>query len=143
MIPHGLARLCYCGLSGYGSVLNTCAAAPAFWKRYVDNTFMVLPREQVQQFHDHLNSIGPVTVAWTLHTREDWICESAPDRDVEKRRITRALSSSGYPTALVKKNWHLKHSTPLPLLNWTHAKPWSSPFTSSTCQNPSGASSPP
>ena len=48
----------------------------------------------------------------TLLTQADRICVSIPDRDVEKRRITGALSSNGYPTALVK-NWHLKpHSPP-------------------------------
>ena len=165
---NGLPCLCLCGQSGYGRVLNTCASAPAFWKCYMDNTFTVIPRGKVQQFHDHLNSIEPtikftigmeqegsltfldtrvtsnsdtsltttvfrkkthsdqylvfdshhplahkVAVARTLHTRGDQICESAPDTDVEKRGITRALSSSGYPTALVEKNWHLTpHSTP-------------------------------
>ena len=139
--------------------LNTCASPPAFWKGYVDDIFTVLPRGQIQQFHDHLNSIEPtikftiemeqegslpfldtrvtrngdgsltttvfkkkthsdryldfdfhhplahkVAVSRTLLTRADRICESAPDRDVEKRRITEALNSNGYPTALVKKN---------------------------------------
>ena len=153
--------------------LNTCASPPAFWKRYVDDTFPVLPRGQIQQFHDHLNSIEPtikftiemeqegslpfldtrvtrngdgsltttvfrkkthsdryldfdshhplahkVAVARTLLTRADRICGSAPDRDVEKRRITEALNSNGYPTALVKKNWHpTPHSTPPPELD--------------------------
>ena len=54
-----------------------------------------------------------VPVARTLLTRADRICASVPDRDVEKRRITVALSSNGYPTALVQKSWHLTpHSTP-------------------------------
>ena len=146
--------------------LNTCASPPAFWKRYVDDTFTVLPKGQVQQLHAHLNSIEPtikftvemeqegslpfldtrvirnsdgsltttvfrkysdryldfdshhrlahkVAVARTLLTRADWICASVPYRDVEKRRITVALSSNGYPTALVKKSWHpTPHSTP-------------------------------
>ena len=134
----------------------------------MDDTFTVLPRGQIQQFHDHLNSIEPtikftiemeqegslpfldtrvtrngdgsltttvfrkkthsdryldfdsyhplahkVAVARTLLTWADRICESAPARDVEKRRITEALNSNAYPTALVKKNWHpTPHSTP-------------------------------
>ena len=153
--------------------LNTCASPPAFWKCYVDDTFTVLPKGQVQQFHAHLNSIEPtikftvemeqegslpfldtrvirnsdgsltttvfrkkthsdryldfdshhplahkVAVARTLLTRADRICASAPDRDVEKRRVMVALSSNGYPTALVKKNWHpTPHSTPPPELD--------------------------
>ena len=54
-----------------------------------------------------------------------------PDRDVEKRLIIGALSSNGYPTALVKKNWH-QTLLPLPLLNWTHPRQWWSSLTSST-----------
>ena len=148
--------------------LNTCASPPAFWKRYVDDTFTVLPKGQVQQFHAHLNSIEPtikftvemeqegslpfldtrvirnsdgsltttvfrkkthsdwylvfdshhplahkVAVTRTLLTQADWICARVPDTDVEKRRITVALSSNGYPTTLVKKSWHpTPHSTP-------------------------------
>ena len=150
--------------------LNTCASPPAFWKRYVDDTFTVLPRGHVQQSYDHLNSTEPtikftiemeqegslpfldtrvtrnsdgsltttvfrkkthsdryldfdshhplahkVAVARTLITQADWICVSVLDRDVEKRRITGALSSNCYPTALVKKNWH-QRPTPLPPL---------------------------
>ena len=43
------------------------------------------------------------------------IWTSIPDRVVEKRPITGALSSNGYPIALVKKNWHLKPHSPTPL----------------------------
>ena len=57
-------------------------------------------------------------MAQTLLTRADRICASAPDRNVEKRRVTVALSSNGYPTALVKKNWHpTQHPTPPPELD--------------------------
>ena len=42
-----------------------------------------------------------VAVAQTLLTQADQICASIPDRDVKKRQITGALSSSGYPTAQV------------------------------------------
>jgi len=30
---------------------------PPFWKRYVDDTCMALPLDQVQAFHNHLNSV--------------------------------------------------------------------------------------
>ena len=64
-------------------------------------------------FDSHHPLAHKVAVARTLLTRADHICGSAPDRDVEKRRITEALNSNGYPTALVKKNWHpTPHSTP-------------------------------
>ena len=64
-------------------------------------------------FDSHYPLAHKVAVARTLLTRADWICASVPDMDVEKRRITGALSSNGYPTALVKKTWHpTLHSTP-------------------------------
>ena len=51
-------------------------------------------------------------MARTLITRADRISASVLDWDVEETRITGALSSNGYPTALVK-NWHpTPHSSP-------------------------------
>ena len=47
--------------------LTTYAYPPPFWKRYVDDTFMALPTGQIQQFHDHLNSIDP-TIKFTIGT---------------------------------------------------------------------------
>ena len=37
--------------------LTTFHPPPHFWQRYVDDTFTVLPRDLVQQFLSHLNSI--------------------------------------------------------------------------------------
>ena len=40
-------------------VLTTFHPPPRFWRRYVDDTFTALPRDLVQQFLSHLNSIEP------------------------------------------------------------------------------------
>ena len=37
--------------------LATFISPPQFWKRYVDDTFTVIPEEMVSAFHEHLNSI--------------------------------------------------------------------------------------
>ena len=39
--------------------LATCSLHPPFWKRYVDDTLTALPRGQIEQFHQHINSIEP------------------------------------------------------------------------------------
>ena len=39
--------------------LTSCTIQPPFWKRYVDDTFTALPQEQIQLFHDNLNSTEP------------------------------------------------------------------------------------
>ena len=39
--------------------LTTFHPHPRFWRRYVDDTFTALPRDLVQQFLRHLNSIEP------------------------------------------------------------------------------------
>ena len=40
--------------------LSTCPhPPPPFWKRYVDDTFTVLPEDQVDRFLDHLNTVEP------------------------------------------------------------------------------------
>ena len=63
-------------------------------------------------FDSHHPLAHKVAVARTLLTRADRICMSVPDRDAEKRHVTQALKSNGYPTGMVKRNWQapLAHS---------------------------------
>ncbi len=46
--------------------LTTFHSPPHFWRRYVDDTFTALPRDLVQQFLRHLNSIEPC-----IHAEEE------------------------------------------------------------------------
>ena len=41
--------------------LSSFHTPPCFWRRYVDDTCTVLPRNLVESFHAHLNSIDPNT----------------------------------------------------------------------------------
>ena len=45
--------------------LSSYPSPPSFWKRYVDDTLTALPQDQVQCFHEHLNSIKP-TIQFTI-----------------------------------------------------------------------------
>ena len=45
---------------------------PKVWKRYVDDTFVVIKREYLQQFFNFLNSIEP-TVQFTKETESDGV----------------------------------------------------------------------
>ena len=45
--------------------LATCEAQPPFWKRYVDDTLMALPKGQIQEFYQHLNAIER-TIQFTI-----------------------------------------------------------------------------
>ena len=45
--------------------LSSYPSPPSFWKRYVDDTLTALPQDQVQCFHEHLNSIEP-TIQFTI-----------------------------------------------------------------------------
>ena len=45
---------------------------PKVWKRYVDDTFVVIKREYLQQFFNLLNSIEP-TVQFTKETESDGV----------------------------------------------------------------------
>ena len=47
--------------------LTSCTIQPPFWKQCVDDTFTALPQEQIQLFHDNLNSIEP-TIQFTIET---------------------------------------------------------------------------
>ena len=76
--------------------LNACAFPPAFWKRYVDDTFTVLPKGQVQQFHAHLNSIEP-TIKFTVEMEQEG---SLPFLDTSViRNCDGSLTTSGSDTA--------------------------------------------
>lgn len=94
----------------------------------MDDTFTALPREQIEQFHNHLHELiypscwwllvhfgvededphghvfglwlppplaHKIAVARALLTQADRIRMSVPDKDMEKRLLTQALSSNG------------------------------------------------
>ena len=39
--------------------LTSSPVAPVLWKRYVDDTFCIMKRDEVDVFFQHLNSIRP------------------------------------------------------------------------------------
>ena len=39
--------------------ISTAAHPPRWWYRYVDDSHVCLPKEYVQEFHAHLNSVNP------------------------------------------------------------------------------------
>ena len=45
--------------------VSTYPDPPPFWNRYVDDTCMAHPPDQVQAFHTHLNSVEP-SIQFTL-----------------------------------------------------------------------------
>lgn len=69
---------------------------PPFWKRYVDDTITALPQDQIQGFHDHLNSIEP-TIQFTIETEVDG---TLPFLDT---RVTRHTDGSLSTTVFRKK----------------------------------------
>ena len=42
--------------------INTSTVAPRVWKRYVDDSFVIIKKDAVSSFHDTLNSIDPKIV---------------------------------------------------------------------------------
>ena len=50
--------------------LSTHPVPPPFWKRYVDDTLTVLPQDEVQHFHEHLNSIE-ATIQFTIEMESE------------------------------------------------------------------------
>ena len=50
--------------------LSTAPVTPRFYKRYVDDTFTVLPSDKVTAFLDHLNSIHP-NIQFTMELEND------------------------------------------------------------------------
>ena len=86
-------------------------------------------------FESHHPLAHKVTVARTLLTRVDRICMSVPERDDEKRHITQALNSNGYPTGIGKPSL----PTVLPP-SQSHPKPQWSSHMSNMYPYPSGGS---
>ena len=50
--------------------LSTFHSPPRFWKRYVDVTCTVLPRDLLEAFHKHLNCIEPC-IQFTVEKESD------------------------------------------------------------------------
>ena len=53
-----------------GLALNTAPARPSIWKRYVDDTFSVMKKGDVDGLLNHLNSIRP-SIKFTMELEED------------------------------------------------------------------------
>ena len=45
--------------------INTSTVTPRIWKRYVDDSFVIIKKDAVSSFHDTLNSIDP-KIAFTI-----------------------------------------------------------------------------
>ncbi|VDK87243.1 unnamed protein product [Dibothriocephalus latus] len=52
------------------SVLVLLSVRPKFWTRYVDDTFVIIELEMVQEFHDFPNSILP-DIQFTMEAKTD------------------------------------------------------------------------
>ncbi|XP_022111224.1 uncharacterized protein LOC110990496 [Acanthaster planci] len=52
--------------------LQSCPpdCCPTLWKRYVDDTFVIAPRDQVSPLLDHLNSLKP-SIQFTIENEQD------------------------------------------------------------------------
>ena len=50
--------------------ITTLSYDPRIWKRYVDNTFTILDRENVNDFLQHLNNQQP-SIRFTMETEKD------------------------------------------------------------------------
>ena len=53
-----------------GLALNTAPARPRIWKRYVDDTFSVMKKGDVDGLLNHLNSTRP-SIKFTMEVEED------------------------------------------------------------------------
>ena len=67
-----------------GLALNAAPARPRIWKRYVDDTFSVMKKSDVDGLLNHLNSVRP-SIKFTMELEED---ESIPFLDT---RVTRKV----------------------------------------------------
>ena len=55
--------------------LASCPIQPPFWKRYVDDTLTALPRDNIKQFHQHVNSIE-ASIQFTVEEESDALSRS-------------------------------------------------------------------
>ena len=51
--------------------INTAECPPRFWKRYVDDTFVVIEADKKQGFLNHINSVDPFIYFTTEDARTD------------------------------------------------------------------------
>ncbi|XP_068720402.1 uncharacterized protein [Montipora capricornis] len=70
--------------------ITTSAYKPRIWKRYVDNTFTILDRGNVDSFLQHLNNQQP-SIRFTMETENDYklaFLDTAVSREPDGRLTT-------------------------------------------------------
>nr|VZI03467.1 unnamed protein product [Spirometra erinaceieuropaei] len=82
------------------------AYKPKFWTRYVDDTFVIIKRQKVQEFHDVLNSVFP-DIQFTMEAEAN---NQLPFLDVLVHRkpnghlkTTRLFMFNGYPRNFIER----------------------------------------
>jgi len=50
--------------------LNTFTHPPLLWIRYVDDTFVIIKKDKIQRFHDHINGIED-SITFTIKIESD------------------------------------------------------------------------
>ena len=75
--------------------MSTFLNPPKFWRRYVDDTFVIIKKTEVDEFHNHINNIEASIKFTTEHETNN----SIPFLDV---CVTRE-ASGGLMTKIYKK----------------------------------------
>ncbi|XP_068735507.1 uncharacterized protein [Montipora capricornis] len=54
-----VANLCMDEIGEYKSAISAIDVAPKVWKRYVDDSFCIIKKDEIPAFHNILNSLDP------------------------------------------------------------------------------------
>ena len=106
------------------SAISASATPPRVWKRYVDDSFVIIEKTTVSTFHDTLNSIDP-KISFTIDTENngqisfldtlvsrkdgvvtiDGVVTNLPSTSAGKWKeliyVINALESNGYPQSFI------------------------------------------
>ncbi|KAL9987924.1 hypothetical protein ACROYT_G002307 [Oculina patagonica] len=89
---------------------------PKIWKRYVDDTFTILDRENVDSFLQHLNIQQP-SIRFTMETESDSklaFLDTAVSREPDGRLTTSKITKTRKPSANSEPATELKSTAVLP-----------------------------
>ena len=78
------------------SAINSSSVPPKIWKRYVDDSFCIIKKDNVPAFHDTLNSID-ANISFTIQIESDNKV-SFPDTLATRRNGTIAVDVYRKPT---------------------------------------------
>ena len=93
--------------------ITSAVNPPRVWKRYVDDTYVILQESHKEEFFQHINSVGPSIIFTTEETRPDGSIPFLDTLITPQKDETLTASVYGKPTYTdLYLQWDSHHNLP-------------------------------